>query len=110
MTEGLEDDEEEYLPQQNPNLVALFLVHLDKVLQKQGTNPENKKGKRKQAEPEDLELRARECGQEDFENLQAWIKTQKDKEQEDVTRVKQDQLEEIDLGDRGRRKTSKGEC
>ena len=101
MAEGLEDDEEEYLLQQNPNLVPLFLVHLDKVLQKQKMDPGNKKGKRKQAKPEDLELRARECGQEDFENLQAWIKTQKDKEQEEVTRVKQDQLEEIDLGEEG---------
>ena len=101
MTEGLEDDEEEYLLQQNLNLVPLFLVHLDKVLQIQRMNLGNKKGKRKQAEPEDLQVRAQECGQEDFENLQAWIKTQKDKEQEEVTRVKQDQLKEIDLGEEG---------
>ena len=101
MEEGLEEDEEEYLLHQNPNLVPLFMVHLDKILQKQKLDPGSKKGKRKQAESEDIELRARECGQEDFENLQAWIKTQKDKEQEEVTRVKQNQLEEADLGEEG---------
>ena len=73
----------------------LFMVHLDKILQEQKSDPKKKKGKRNQADQEDIELRARECGQADFENLQAWIKTQKDKEQEEV------QLEEVDVGEEG---------
>ena len=51
MAEGLEDDEEEYLLQQNPNLVPLFLVHLDKVLQKQEWIPGIKKAKENKLNP-----------------------------------------------------------
>ena len=47
MAEGLEEDEEEYLLQQNPNLVPLFMVHLDKIMQEQKLDPGKKKGKRK---------------------------------------------------------------
>ena len=45
MAEGLEEDEEEYLLQQNLNLVPLFMVHLDKILQEQKPNSEKKKEK-----------------------------------------------------------------
>ena len=47
MAKGLEEDEEEYLLQQNPNLVPLFMVHLDKILGEQKPDPGSKKGKRK---------------------------------------------------------------
>ena len=101
MAEGLEEDEEEYLLRQNPNLVPLFMVHLDEILQGKEPNSVKKKNKKNLAEQEDIELRARECGSADLENLQAWIKAQKDKEQEEDTRVKQDQLEEVNLGEEG---------
>ena len=51
MAEGLEEDEEEYLLQQNPDLVSLFIVHLDKLLQEKKLDLRNGKGKRKQKEP-----------------------------------------------------------
>lgn len=61
MAEGLEEDEEEYLLQQNPNLTPLFMVHLDKLLQKEAQAPGKLVNKKKQKEPEDLEQQARQC-------------------------------------------------
>ena len=34
MAEGLEEDEEEYLLQQNLDLIPLFNIHLDKIMSK----------------------------------------------------------------------------
>ena len=79
MAQGLEDDAEEYLLQQNPNLVPLFMVHLDKILQEQKPDLGSKKCKRKHAEPEDIELRARECRQKGFENYKLGLKLRRTK-------------------------------
>lgn len=50
MSEGLEDDEEEYLLKQNPNLMFLFMIDLEKILENKEVTlkekPSHRVGKR----------------------------------------------------------------
>ena len=79
MAKGLEEDEEEYLLQQNPNLVPLFMVHLDKILQEQKPNSGKKKGKRNEAGREDIELRAWNAGKQTLKTCRPGLRLKRTK-------------------------------
>lgn len=97
MEKGLEEDEEEYLLQ-------LFTIKLDKLLQdKEASTDGNtcEKPKQKQQEIDNIDKQAQPCGEEALKRLYKWLKTQKMKEMEIEAQVKQNQLQEINLGEEG---------
>ena len=53
---------------------------------------------------DNLEAQAQQCSDEDLNKMEEWIKIQEMWEQESKARVKQDQLNEVNLGKEGEEK------
>lgn len=108
MAEELEEDDEEYLLEQNPDLKPFFLVHLDKMLEKKIlTSSElqlpktSKKAWKESLDMESIEAQTQQCNERDLKELSEWVKFREDKEMESHKWVKKDDLQEVNLGKDG---------
>lgn len=106
MSEGLEDDEKDYLLKQNPNLMPLFMINLEKTLENKEVTPKEKPshraGKRitREEDQESIETQAKQCKGKDLNDLNEWIKSYEQKLGKDHVRVKANDLHEVNLGEK----------